>query len=93
MSKYTEAARGQPCQIRIPGVCNRDDSTVVLCHKPGAGMGLKSHDIHAAFGCHACHDEVDRRTRKVTREYAMACFFEGMVRTQLIWITDGILKP
>ena len=29
---YRKEARGRDCQIRIPGVCSGDPSTVVLCH-------------------------------------------------------------
>ena len=89
--KLRDSARGQQCTIRLPGVCNSNQETTVLCHLPGAGMGMKSSDVHAAFGCSACHDEVDRRTRNVLRDVAMLAFFYGMVRTQQYWIDEGYL--
>lgn len=91
MSKLTESARGRECQIRIPGICNRDESTTVLCHLGGAGMGLKHDDRHAAFGCSACHDEVDRRTRKIPYEMAKLYLLEAIIRTQAIWIKEGLM--
>lgn len=61
--KLRDSARGEPCTLNIAGVCNYDSSTVVLCHLPDEshGMGRKSDDIVAAFGCHACHDAIDGR--------------------------------
>lgn len=61
MSKLRKSAKGRECQIRIPGVCNHNNETVVLCHLGGAGMGTKNDDMFGAFGCSACHDVVDGR--------------------------------
>jgi len=58
-SKIRESARGEDCQIRIPDVCKFTPETVVLCHKGGAGVAMKSSDIHAAYGCYACHAVID----------------------------------
>lgn len=59
------AARGQDCTMLIPGVCNRDPETTVLCHSnalaDGKGMGLKAPDTAACFGCSSCHDVLDGR--------------------------------
>lgn len=65
MMPIRKAARGQDCTLRIPGVCNWNPETTVLCHSPflesGRGMGLKAPDEEACFGCSACHDVLDRR--------------------------------
>lgn len=59
------AARGRDCTLMLPGVCNRDPATTVLCHsnrlEHGKGMGLKSPDAKACFGCSDCHDVLDGR--------------------------------
>lgn len=59
------AARGRDCTLMIPGICNRDPATTVLCHsnrlEHGKGMGLKSPDAKACFGCSDCHDVLDGR--------------------------------
>lgn len=59
--KIRASANGQECTFNIVGVCNYDPSTTVLCHlsNESSGMGKKSHDICAAYGCSSCHRAVD----------------------------------
>lgn len=65
MTPIRKAARGQDCTLRIPGICNYNTETTVLCHSnylsDGKGLGLKAPDTEACFGCSACHDVLDRR--------------------------------
>lgn len=65
--KLRDSAQGQDCQLRIPGVCNGDSATVVWCHlngqEYGKGMSHKAHDIFGFYGCSACHDVYDGRTK------------------------------
>lgn len=79
------SARGQPCQIRIPGVCNGDPATTVLAHYRLAGtcgVGLKPPDWQGAHACSACHDAVDGRSRTgFTREELRLMHAEGVMRT------------
>ena len=96
MSKIRKSARGQQCQIRLPGLCNNNPETVVLAHYRLAGtcgMGSKPADWQAAYACHLCHDAVDGRTRTdFTDEALQAAFAEGVMRTQQILIKQGLLK-
>ena len=39
-----------------------------------------------------CHAEIDRRARLVDAEYAKECALEGMARTQVIWLKEGLVK-
>ena len=59
-----DLARGQPCLLRVPGVCCGDDSTTVACHSNegahGKGKGIKAHDFMSVWGCHACHTWLDQ---------------------------------
>jgi hypothetical protein len=90
--RLRESARGRECQIRLPGICNHNPETTVLCHLNGGGAGTKHSDLHAAFGCSGCHDEVDGRTRRHAREQVKLWFLEGVIRTQIIWLDEGLVE-
>ena len=94
MSKYTKAAKGQDCQVRIPGVCNRNPETVVFAHLNGGGMGMKHSDIHGAYACSACHTWLDGGYvhDDIAPFVRSAMHLEGMLRTQKIMIQEGVLK-
>lgn len=99
MSKITDSARDEPCTIRIPGVCNRRNETVVFCHDNGAGMGAKWPDTEGAYGCSSCHDVFDRRAmiiRKddstITYNDIRLMFYEGARRTRIILIEKELIK-
>lgn len=50
--------------VRLPGVCNFDETTTVLAHvrRGGvAGMGQKPPDLCGVWACSACHDVIDGR--------------------------------
>lgn len=90
MTNLREAARGEPCMIRLPG-CNFDPQTTVLCHyrmSGVSGMGLKSPDLLASWGCSACHAFVDTHS-DVDTKYA---FLQGVIRTQAELIRRGLVK-
>lgn len=80
-------ARGQQCTIQLAGICNHDTATTVAAHinLPHMGaMGAKTHDLHVAWVCSACHDAIDRRTHTdLDREYLNAQKYEAVLRTQL----------
>ena len=97
MSKITESARGQECQVRIPGVCSGDSSTVVWAHAigtaSGKGIGMKSHDVLGAYACQKCHDAYDRRIRtNHDRQFIEHCFMEGHMKSLKILIDKGLVK-
>lgn len=92
MSKLTKAARGRECQVRIPGICNGNPETTVLAHYRLAGtcgMGIKPHDLLGAWACSSCHDEIDRRTRRIDADSAALAHLEGVIRTQATLIKEG----
>jgi len=62
MSKLRKSAKGEECTLQIHPYCNGNPETVVLCHLPSdSGMGQKSPDWWAAYGCSSCHDMIDGR--------------------------------
>ena len=78
MSALTRLARGQECQIRLPGICNGYPATVVACHfrlSGLSGIGKKPPDIFCAWGCSACHAYVDSHKDAETQlAFAHGCF-------------------
>ena len=92
-TKLTKSARGQQCQIRIPGVCNFDSSTVVLAHKNGGGAGMKSPDWLGAYACFECHRFVDGGYVEygADRDTALLYHYEGIFRTQELMVAQGFI--
>ena len=93
--KYTKSARGQACTIRIPGVCKvaPDNDTTVPCHLGGAGMALKHASIHLAYGCDKCHSAVDGKLETVWSKLQLDKWhLDGVIRTQILMIQNGVLK-
>lgn len=93
--KLRDSARGQECTFQIPGVCNENPETTVLCHIPTketGGMGMKPDDCTStAFGCSSCHDAIDGRTDNL--EYRASRWFynfRAVGRTQRRWIEMGL---
>ncbi len=92
-----DLARGRDFLIRIPGECLRSTETVVLCHyrmSGFSGVGLKSPDWCAAYGCAACHDIVDGRRGSWDR-YPLALrklfLAEAVLRTLTLLAEEGFL--
>ncbi len=93
MSKIRKSARGEACQIRIPSVCNGNPETTVFCHLGGAGMALKSSDLHGAYGCSSCHSAVDGHIKTgFSRDELKLMFYDGLARTQTIMLNKGLIK-
>lgn len=91
--KYTRSARNQMCQIRLPGSCNHDPSTTVLAHLNGAGGALKHLNIHGAYSCYGCHQAVDGQAKtEWTQDQLKRWHLEGVIRTQIIMVQEGVLK-
>lgn len=86
MSKFREYARGQECQVRIPGQCNFLPETTILAHYRLAGtcgVGMKPPDLLGAWCCSSCHDVVDGRTpyHDFAKAQIQFWFAEGVLRT------------
>lgn len=88
-------AKGKECQIRLP-CCNGNPETTVLCHYRligVSGIGLKSPDEIAAWGCSDCHDAVDRRGHMYFDfDFVRLAHAEGCFRTQAELIKMGLVK-
>jgi len=76
--------------IRMPGVCNHNPETTVLCHLRMiglTGMGMKAQDLLGAWGCSDCHRYVD--THGMDGRTAL---LEGMARTQAFLLNTGMIE-
>ncbi|OCG68463.1 hypothetical protein A9G41_08310 [Gilliamella sp. Nev5-1] len=94
MSRLTKEARGRECTVRLP-CCNHNPETTVLAHYRLAGtcgVGIKPNDLQGAWACSACHDEIDRRTRRFENEFVRLAHAEGVIRTQDTLIKEGKVK-
>jgi len=95
--KMRDSAYMENCTFQIPGCCNHGPETVVLCHLPDEshGMGRKSDDVCAAYGCSACHDAIDGRDAQAwitvyeDKEWYMR---RAMVRTWRRMIEKGVIR-
>jgi hypothetical protein len=56
-------------------------------------MGGKQNNLFGAYGCVACHNEVDGRTQKILERLKVrAWFLDGVIRTQQILLDEGVIK-
>lgn len=62
--RLLDLARGMPCLLQVPGVCNGRTDTTVACHSNfsihGKAGARKADDIWSCWGCSACHHWLDQ---------------------------------
>lgn len=89
--KLRDSAKGEACTFQIAGVCNGNSETTVLCHLPSdvKGIGNKSDDFHAAFGCSACHEAIDQH--RLSREEQLFYCLRALQRTFRRWVERGLV--
>lgn len=89
-TKLRNSAKGQPCTLQT-SFCSGDPETTVLCHCPTEwkGMGNKSPDWAAAYGCFACHEALDQH--KFDGRTANFYWLRGVLRTWASWIGRGLI--
>lgn len=92
-SKIRQSANGQPCLVRVEGVCNGDPSTVVLAHLNGAGTGAKAGDHEGAYACWACHWWLDGGYVETghSRDTRDLWHLQAILRTQRVLIDKGFI--
>lgn len=89
------SARDEECTLRFHGVCNYRTDTTVLCHRNGAGAGMKSADTDACYGCFACHTMLDGHAPRpawLTRDAMLATFEIAVGLTRARLATKGLLE-
>jgi hypothetical protein len=87
-------ARGQPCTLTVPGICNHYPATTVWCHantlSAGKGMGIKASDPAGCFGCSACHHWLDAGPAPFAVK--LAAFSAALIRTYCTLFAQGRLR-
>lgn len=62
--KMLQACKGEPCYLRIPGICIGGTETTVPAHSNeqahGKAMGRKADDRYSVPACFACHAQYDQ---------------------------------
>lgn len=90
-SPITKLAKGEPCEIRIPGICCGRDETSVPCHFRLAGysgLGFIPPAFMFAIGCFTCHSWVDTHRDAQTR----LAHAEGVLRTLAKLVARGVVR-
>lgn len=89
--KLREAASGRPCVL-----CGIEDGTTVGAHsnalEHGRGYGHKAPDFYLAYVCGGCHDQIDGRAGKLSKEEKREMWMRAWVKTVAIWFNEGIVK-
>ncbi len=93
--KIRNSARGEDCQVRIPGICNFNPETTVGAHVGiGGGMGGKASDLEIAYCCSDCHDLIDQRTNiaEFSDLQIKLMAYEGAARTREILVSKSLIE-
>jgi len=93
MIDLREAARGKPCTLMLPQICNGRWETTVLAHirrLPFCGVGLKPPDILGVRACSSCHDAMDMRARRPDGDFE-STLLTALMRTLTAYDDEGLL--
>lgn len=93
-AKYVNGARGQPCKLRIPHVCDGGGETTVFAHirDQHTGRGIKASDVSGADACHPCHAKFDGQAGEpLSREDWLFYAVRGLQETLEDRIRRGIV--
>jgi len=94
MTAIRQSAQNKECTLRFP-CCNYRIDTTVLCHRNGAGGGMKAPDTDAAYGCYPCHQVLDGqapRPEGFTREAMLARFDVAVRLTHIELAVQGLIR-
>ena len=96
MSKITQSANQEDCQVRIPGVCTHDPATVIWSHArwgaAGRGKAIKALDEAGAYCCTACDAVYDGQIKTIyTRDQIDADWCMGHFRSLVILKQKGLI--
>lgn len=88
-------AKGKPCLMQVPGVCNNNPETTVAAHsnskEHGKAGARKADDCYSVWACHACHSWLDQGKGAQDRAMSDPCWTMAFLRQMIEWgkITDS----
>jgi len=98
LSKIRQSARNEQCTMKLPGVCNYNNETVVWAHsnrgEHGKAMGKKANDEYGAYLCYNCHQTYDRQRKRpegMTLEFVEDAFTIAMQHSRYILKDKGLI--
>lgn len=93
-----DSARGEQCQVRLPGICTGDPETTIWSHArwldAGRGKGTKAVDAAGAYACTACDAAYDGQRRPppgYTRDDIDRDWCMGHFRSLVILARKGLI--
>ena len=98
MSRITESARDEDCQVRYVGVCTFDPAKTIWSHcrhgAAGKGKGIKAIDLAGAYACTACDAAYDQMigVPHLTRSELDLDWYHGHMRSLVRLKEKGLLK-
>lgn len=82
-----DMARGRPCLLLVPGVCNARIDTTVAAHsnlaEHGKGGARKADDVFSVWACFACHTWLDQGPAQARQK--RFAFMGAQSRQVLAW--------
>ena len=92
--KIRDSARGEDCQVRIPGICNFNPETTILAHVGSdKKMGGKCSDLEATYCCSDCHAAIDGAAGTPFSKMALKLWAkEGAERTREILVSKSLIE-
>lgn len=93
-----DSARGEQCQVRLPGICTGDPETTIWSHArwgaAGKGGATKALDIAGAYACTACDAAYDGQRKPppgYTRDDVDRDWCMGHFRSLVILAQKGLI--
>lgn len=97
IQRLRDAARGRPCQLRLPG-CRCDGSMAIWSHcrhhYAGKGGAIKAHDLLGALACTHCdaiYDGQAPRPAGLSLEAVELAWWRAHAESIVIYAREGVL--
>lgn len=97
-SAITQSAKGEECQVRLPGVCKYLPEYTIWSHArwqdAGRGKSIKAPDVCGCFACTACDACFDGQSpppRGMTRDDVDHAWLRAHMRSLLILAKKGLV--